>query len=113
MDLNEITIFVKVAQLGSFSKAAQSLNIPKSTVSTKLSNLENRLGISLMHRTTRKINLTQIGDQFFKRCLSSIDNLKSAEDEVVFNKGEPQGKLTVTAPVFLGNSFFPEVLQKY
>jgi len=63
MDLNEIVVFIKVAQMGSFIRAAENLGLPKSTVSTKVSQLEKRLGVNLIHRTTRKINLTQIGQR--------------------------------------------------
>jgi DNA-binding transcriptional LysR family regulator len=76
MDLNEIVIFIKVAQLGSFIRASESLELPKSTVSTKVSQLEKRLGVSLIHRTTRKINLTQIGRQFYERCAENIQPKK-------------------------------------
>lgn len=113
MDLNEIVIFVKVAQLGSFSAAAKNLDLPKSTVSTKISSLEKRLGLNLIHRTTRKINLTSIGQQFYDRCVTNIENLKNAEEEVVFSKKSPTGKIVVSAPVFLGSYFLPEVICNY
>lgn len=113
MDLNEIVIFIKVAQLGSFSAAGKLLGIPKSTVSSKIAHLEKRLSANLLHRTTRKINLTSIGQQFYDRCVSEVENLRNAEDEILNSKKSPFGKLVVSAPVFLGNSFLPEIICNY
>lgn len=113
MNLNEIVVFIKVAQLGSFTRAAESLELPKSTVSTKVSQLEKRLGVSLIHRTTRKINLTQVGQQFYNRCSENIQNLKAAEEEIMFLKDAPSGKIKISAPVFLGSYFLPNVVSEY
>lgn len=113
MDLNEIVVFIKVAQLGSFIRASESLGIPKSTVSTKVSQLEKRLGVSLIHRTTRKINLTQIGQQFYERCAENIQSLKSAEEEITFLKSVPSGKIKISAPIYLGSYFLPEILKVF
>lgn len=113
MDLNEISLFIKVAQLGSYTKAAQALKIPKSTVSTKIANLEKRLRSSLIHRTTRKISLTPIGQKFYDRCVINLENLRSAEEELVSDQKSPSGKLTLTAPTFLGSFLLPEILKEY
>lgn len=113
MDLNEISLFIKVAQLGSYTKAAEALKIPKSTISTKIANLEKRLRVSLIHRTTRKINLTPMGQKFYDRCVINLENLKSAEEELVSDQKSPSGKLTITAPTFLGSFLLPEILKDY
>lgn len=113
MDLNEIVIFLKVAQLQSFTRAAENLGIPKSTVSTKVTQLEKRLSVTLIHRTTRKINLTQIGQQFYDRCSESVQNLKSAEEEITFAKSAPSGKIKISAPVFLGAHFLPAIIADF
>lgn len=113
MDLNEIVVFLKVAQLQSFTRAAENLGIPKSTVSTKVSQLEKRLGVTLIHRTTRKISLTQIGKQFYDRCSESVQNLKSAEEEITFSKSAPTGKIKISAPVFLGAYFLPNIIADF
>lgn len=113
MDLNEIIIFMKVVQLGSFSKAAQDLNMPNSTVSTKIASLEQRLGIQLLHRTTRKLNLTEMGQLFFEKSLKGIDIIKTAETEVLLHHAKPQGKLLITAPTLLGSFFLPTIVAEY
>ncbi len=64
-DLNEVTIFVKVVQAGSFIGASRSLDIPKATVSRKIAQLEETLKVRLLQRTTRKVNLTEVGRSVF------------------------------------------------
>lgn len=113
MDLNEIHIFVRVIQAGSFNKAAKRLGMPNSTVSTKVSVLEKRLGVTLLHRTTRKLSLTQIGEVFYQNALKHIEGLISAETEASLNQGEPSGVLRLTAPTMLSSSVLPEVLSSY
>lgn len=113
MDLNEIAIFVKVVQTGSFSSAAKQLEMPNSTVSAKISSLEKRLGVTLLHRTTRKLQITQAGQIFFQRCQMGIGELKAATEEVSQEQGEPQGLLKVTAPAIIGPSLLREVITEF
>lgn len=113
MDLNEIAIFIKVAQLGSFTQAARQLQMPNSTVSAKVSSLERRLGVTLIQRTTRKLNLTPAGRTFFERCLEGMGQLSSAEAELAALKGEPQGLLRLTAPVELGSLVLPMIVSTF
>lgn len=103
MDLNEISVFVKVVQAGSFNGAALALGMPKSTVSAKVSSLEKRLGTTLLHRTTRKLNVTQAGQEFFQRCLAAVEMLKEAEERASQGQDRPRGHLKVTAaPAWAG-----------
>ena len=81
MDLNEIWIFTKVVQTGSFSAAAKALELPKSTVSTKVRSLETRLGISLLTRTTRQLRLTEAGQSYYEKCSQSLERIQGAEVE--------------------------------
>lgn len=113
MDLNEIMIFIKVVQSGSFSKASEALSLPKSTVSHKVSSLEKRLGMTLIQRTTRKLNITPEGQVYFKHCLQGLTEIQSAETELAAQKGEPQGLLRISAPVDLGNSVMPDLLSRF
>ena len=113
MDLNEVAIFIKIVQTGSFSAAAKQLQMPKSTVSMKISNLERTLGTTLIHRTTRNLNITPEGEAFYKRALGGIEEIYSAEEELLSLKGEPQGLLRITAPLDLGNSVLPQIVADY
>lgn len=113
MDFNEVAIFIKVVQEGSFSKAAHTLGMPNSTVSAKISSLEKRLGVTLIQRTTRKLNITPAGNAYFKRCMLGLEEIKAAEAEIANIQGEPQGLLRITAPTELGSTVLPQLVSEY
>ncbi len=113
MDFNEIAIFIEVVKEGSFSQAARKLGMPNSTVSAKISNLEKRLGVTLIQRTTRKLNITPAGMAYFKKCIQGMEEIKAAEAEIASAQGEPQGLLRITAPNELGSSILPGLISLY
>ncbi len=113
MDLNEITVFIKVVQAQSFTKAAQELGMPKSTVSHKISMLERRLGVGLIHRTTRKLSITPSGMEYYKKCLAGLEEIKAAEMEISSLQGDPQGLLRITAPIDIGSKVLPWIVSKF
>jgi DNA-binding transcriptional LysR family regulator len=102
MDLNEIVVFAKVVETRSFTAAAQQLGLPKSTVSRKVSQLEERLAARLIQRTTRKLSLTEIGQAYYERCQRIVSDIALAEQLVTDMQSTPRGLLRVTAPVDLG-----------
>ncbi len=104
-----MALFIKVIQKGSFTGAALALDMPKSTVSTKVSNLEKRLGVSLITRSTRKIRLTPAGEAFFLRSTKAIEEITAAELAVRSEIAEPQGRFRITAPVDIGNIILPSL----
>jgi DNA-binding transcriptional LysR family regulator len=110
VDLDGIAVFVKVVQAGSFNQAAKLLNMPNSTVSAKVAALEKSLGVTLLQRTTRRLHLTEAGEGYFRRCLRALEELQAAENELVIERGETKGVLRLTAPVELGRSVLPPVL---
>ena len=110
VDLDGIAVFVKVVQAGSFSQAAKLLNMPNSTVSAKVAALEKRLGVTLLQRTTRRLHLTGAGERYFQRSLRALEELQTAENELAIERGETKGVLRLTAPVELGRSALPSVL---
>ena len=67
IDLNRVAVFVRVAEIGNFTKAARALRLPTSSVSRAVANLEEELGVRLINRSTRKLSLTSSGDSFFRR----------------------------------------------
>lgn len=113
MDFNEIAIFIKVIQKGSFTAAALALDMPKSTVSTKVSSLERRLGTSLIIRSTRKLRLTPAGEAFFLRSTKAIDDITAAEIAVRSENIEPRGRFRMTAPVDIGNTILPHLIAQF
>ncbi|MEZ4224764.1 MAG: LysR family transcriptional regulator [Polyangiaceae bacterium] len=102
MDLNEIFVFAKVVQAGSFTGASRGLGMPKSTVSRKVAELEERLGARLLHRTTRKLSLTDVGQAFYQHAARVVVEAEEAELTVGRMQEVPRGLLRVTAPLNLG-----------
>jgi DNA-binding transcriptional LysR family regulator len=105
MDVNEMLVFARVVQAGSFTAAAAKLGMPKSTVSRKVSELEERLKSRLLHRTTRKLSLTDAGRTYYDYCARVAAEVEEAERAVSSLQLTPRGLLRVTAPVnvkFLG-----------
>ena len=102
MDFNEILVFARIVQAGSFTAAARGLGMPKSTVSRKLSELEERLGARLLQRTTRKLSLTDVGRSYYQDCARIVAELKEAELSVTNLQAEPRGLLRITTPLNFG-----------
>jgi DNA-binding transcriptional LysR family regulator len=102
MDLNEIVVFAKVVETGSFTAAGEALGLPKSTVSRKVAQLEERLDARLLQRTTRKLSLTDVGRAYYERCQRIVADIVEAEQLVSDLEKGPRGLLRVTAPVDVG-----------
>jgi DNA-binding transcriptional LysR family regulator len=113
MDLNEIVVFAKVVETRSFTAAAQQLGLPKSTVSRKVAQLEERLGVRLLQRTTRKLNLTEVGQAYYERCARIVQDISSAEQVVTDMQTTPRGLLRITAPVDLGSTYLGAMVAEF
>ena len=95
-------VFARVVQTGSFTTAAAQLGMPKSTVSRKVTELEERLKARLLNRTTRKLSLTDIGRTYFDYCARIAGEIDDAERAVSSLQDTPRGLLRVTAPINFG-----------
>ncbi|OED73422.1 LysR family transcriptional regulator [Vibrio splendidus ZS-139] len=109
MDLNAVTVFTQVVDCGSFTHAAEALNMTKSTVSRKLAELEQHLGVRLITRSTRSLVLTPEGERFYQSSIQMHEIMSQAELEVSANQDLIRGPLNVVLPVELGH----QVLAKY
>ncbi|MBW9103996.1 LysR family transcriptional regulator [Paraburkholderia phenoliruptrix] len=112
-DLNDIAVFVRVAQLESFSRAAHALGMPVSTVSRKVSALEERLGVTLLQRTTRKLSLTAQGRAYFDQCSEPLSHLYDAERVITQTQKKPEGLLRISGPVMLEQEPFYAFLSAF
>ncbi|WP_434710321.1 LysR family transcriptional regulator [Rhizobium sp. YTUHZ045] len=112
-DLNDIAVFVKVAQYGSFSRAAYSLGMPVSTVSRKVTSLEEQLGVTLLQRTTRKLSLTAQGRAYYDRCSEPLAHLMDAEQALTETQRKPEGLLKISVPVIFGQDVFYEFISSF
>ena len=105
--------FSAVVENGSFTAAADALSMSKPVVSKQVSLLERHLGVQLLHRTTRRLHLTQAGEVFASYSHRIMSDLREAEQSVLPLQSEPQGRLRVLAPESLAISLLPEVLQSF
>jgi DNA-binding transcriptional LysR family regulator len=99
VDLNEIQYFVRVAQEQSFTQAARRLRVPKSTVSRAVRQLEVRLGVRLLERTTRRVALTEVGAVYLSHCRRVIEEAEQADLAIGASLARPRGLLRVGVPV--------------
>lgn len=99
IDLNEVAVFIKVIETGSFSGAARALGTPRATVSRKVSQLESSLGVRLLQRTTRKLNLTESGRDYYLKCSSALSEIEHANLAVTETQQHPSGTLRIAAPL--------------
>jgi DNA-binding transcriptional LysR family regulator len=98
----EMRAFVAVVDQGSFVAAADALQSSKSAVSRLVGELESRLGVRLLHRTTRRLSLTEDGQVFHARCQELLNSVDEAEAEITAHAGEAVGRLKISAPVTFG-----------
>jgi DNA-binding transcriptional LysR family regulator len=112
-NLDDVLIFVKVAQFESISRAARSLGMPISTVSRRISVLESKLGVTLLRRTTRRVSLTAQGRDYCSQCRGPLSLLEDAERVLTRGQKEPEGTLRISVPVILGQEPFLEFLSKF
>lgn len=100
--LDCIRTFVRVARSGSLTNAANQLGVSRSMVTKQLKYLEDRLGVRLLHRTTRALSLTDLGETFLERCTQILDDLDDAEQQAMNATVVPRGTLHVAAPPSFG-----------
>jgi DNA-binding transcriptional LysR family regulator len=98
----ELTTFVEVAQRGSLSAAAREEGITPAMVGRRIDQLEERLGVKLFKRSTRKVTLTPEGTTFFEDCHRVLDDLRAAEDSLTLGAKSASGRLIITAPTAFG-----------
>lgn len=109
----EMAVFVKVVEAGGFSAAARDLNLPKSSVSRYVSRLEDRLGVRLLHRTTRTLRPTEVGHAYFERASRIVQEIVEAEAAVTNMQVAPRGSLRITAPLSFGHLFLGELVARF
>ncbi len=111
--LDGIDVFVKVVQSGSFRQASRLLQMPPQTVSDKVSNLEKRLGVALLYRTTRRLSITQVGKAFFDRCVVALNAVDLGMQELKVSAEVPSGLLRIAAAPELGRALLAPIVEEY
>lgn len=112
-DLNDMLYFAEVVEQGGFAAAGRSLGLPKSRLSRRVAELEARLGVRLLQRTTRKLSLTEVGAIYLRHCSAMRDEALAAADAVAQMQTEPRGTLRISCPVTLAQSSLGYLVPRY
>jgi LysR family transcriptional regulator, regulator for bpeEF and oprC len=101
-------VFARVVEQGSFARAAEQFDIGRASATTAVAQLEKHLGVRLLHRTTRRLSLTDEGRAFYQGCLRMLEELAQAEDALAGARGKPRGLLRASVPnALIHQAFFP------
>jgi DNA-binding transcriptional LysR family regulator len=103
-DLNDMFFFAEVVDRGGFAAAGRALGVPKSKLSRRVAELEARLGVRLLQRTTRKLSLTAAGELYHRHCAAIREEAEAAAEAVAAVQNEPRGTIRVACPVTLAQS---------
>src|SRR5580704_6252419 len=109
--ITSMTTFVKVVDAGGFSAAARALSISPSVVTNHIQSLEERLGVRLLNRSTRKVNLTEVGHAFYDRCVRIIAELDDAEQVAEALQSKPRGNLRLNTAVAIPPIIAPVIAE--
>jgi DNA-binding transcriptional LysR family regulator len=102
VDLNDIVVFVRVVEAGSFTAAARLLGMPKTTVSRRIASLEREVGVRLVQRTTRSLNMTDVGRLYYEQSSQALRTIEDANLRLAETRAEPSGTIRISAPVGFG-----------
>ena len=108
-----MSTFVAVIEAGGFSAASRKLGTPLATISRKVSELEDLLGVGLISRSTRKITLTDSGQAYYEACRRVLDDLGEAERVASGEYRAPRGELIITAPIVFGRLHLTPILVEF
>jgi DNA-binding transcriptional LysR family regulator len=112
-DLNDLYFFAAVVEHGGFSAAGRALGIPKSRLSKRVAQLEERLGVRLLQRTTRRFVVTEVGERFYGHCRAVLEEARAAQDAVDELRAEPRGVVRISCPVSLAQTVLAYVLPDF
>ncbi|BAV51824.1 transcriptional regulator [Mesorhizobium loti] len=105
IDLNDVIVFARVVEAGSFTAAARLLAMPKTTVSRRVAALEREVGVRLLQRTTRSLNLTDAGRLYYEQSSQGLRTIEEANLRLAEARAEPSGTIRISAPVGFGGHF--------
>ena len=111
--LNDMALYVEVVKAMSFRRAAEATGIPNSTLSRRISALEKAIGLRLLHRTTRKIEVTEAGLLYFERCKRIVEEARLAHEQLGEMLAQPRGVLRVSMPEGYANIFLSPLIAEF
>ena len=110
LDLNDIVVFARVIEAGSFTAAARLLGMPKTTVSRRVAALEREVGVRLLQRTTRSLNVTDAGRLYYEQSSQALRTIEDANLQLAEARAEPSGIVRISAPVGFGGHFLSSAI---
>lgn len=113
MSLNNYRTFIRIVESGSLAATARELHISPSAVSKQLAGLEQRLGVRLLQRSTRSVQVTEAGERFFRSCVGVVRAAEAAESEVRDLVGDPGGELRITMAQAIASEDFTQLLSAF
>jgi DNA-binding transcriptional LysR family regulator len=113
IELDDIALFVEVAKRKNFSSAAQAIGVPAATLSRRISELERSIGMTLLTRTTRRIELTPIGILYYERCRHIVDEARIAHNQLHDLAVQPKGRLRLSMPPSMAQLFLPLIIREF
>ncbi|AMO95475.1 bacterial regulatory helix-turn-helix, lysR family protein [Collimonas fungivorans] len=113
IDLNDLYLFAQVVERRGFTAAGDALGIPKSRISRRITQLEARLGARLLQRTSRRMSLTEAGQELYRHCVTMIAEAHAGEDAVRKRLGEPVGTVRVSLPMAIADIALPRLLPRF
>ncbi|MES2116884.1 MAG: LysR family transcriptional regulator [Pseudomonadota bacterium] len=111
--LNDMALFVEVVKAKGFRSAADVMGMPNSTLSRRISALEKAIGLRLLHRTTRKIELTEAGQIYFERCKRIVDEARLAHEQLGEMLTQPSGVLHASLPVDFATTYLAHLITEF
>lgn len=111
--LNDMALFVEVAHTRSFRRAAELTGVPNSTLSRRISALEKAIGLRLLHRTTRKVELTEAGQLYYERCRRIVDEARLAHEQLGEMLAQPSGVLRASLPVDFATIYMAPLIAEF
>lgn len=113
LDLNQLAIFIRVVDEGSFTAAGKALDVPKSRISRMVADLESNLGVRLLQRSTRQISLTQVGADYYNNCKHLISEILDVHSVISDRQDRPHGVLRIAVPMVVGSGVFGRFVAGY
>ena len=111
--LNDMALFVEVASTLSFRRAAEATGVPNSSLSRRISALEKAIGLRLLHRTTRRVELTEAGQIYYERCRRIVDEARLAHEQLAELLAQPSGTLRASLPVDFATIYMAPLIAEF
>ncbi|MCY1281070.1 HTH-type transcriptional regulator DmlR [compost metagenome] len=112
-DLNDLYYFAQVVEHGGFAPAGRALDMPKSKLSRRIAQLEERLGVRLLQRSTRHFSVTELGQEYYRHCVAMLVEADAAREAIERHRAEPQGLVRLSCPTSLLHFWVGPMLTRF